>query len=249
LSSLFVLDIPIHVFFFLFLLCALKRSVFVLLEAFSFVQLASDMATREPLSMSNTPRITSPRALKNGIVRKPSTQSVKSLRFARSPGGAPRYSPGSDGVLTPGYDSGHEEVHPNGSLPGVTAGLHFGGQLRVPANEQSPLFSPSAPPQQPGDELLYSLASEERPDERIFQKDFQDALSTTKAEMREISLAIWGCTAAHQAGSDLYALRKQAQALSEFEASRTRTVGLVGDSGVGVFSHSFCIPCFSTLMI
>ncbi|KAF2811457.1 uncharacterized protein BDZ99DRAFT_413910 [Mytilinidion resinicola] len=51
--------------------------------------------------------------------------------------------------------------------------------------------------------------------------------------MREISLAIWGCTAAHQAGTDLYALRQQAQALSEFEPSRTRTVGLVGDSGVG----------------
>lgn len=97
------------------------------------------------------------------------------------------------------------------------------------------LISPSAPVPQPGDELLYDIANEERPEERLFNPEFQAALATTKQEMKDISLAIWGCPASHQLGSDLHALKERAQELSEFEPSRTRTVGIVGDSGVGEY--------------
>jgi hypothetical protein len=100
-------------------------------------------------------------------------------------------------------------------------------------SEMNMLISPSAPVQLPGDELLYDINTEARPEEPFFDPAFQRALNNTKQEMKDLSLAIWGCSAAHQVGSDLHALRQWAQTLSEFEPSRTRTVGLVGDSGVG----------------
>ena len=143
--------------------------------------------------------------------------------------------------MTPGSNSTHNSVYSdresrNSSPRRIAglAGLHLGDSLRAPEGHVHQLFSPSAPPKQPGDELLYNVASERRPDERIFSPAFQSALEETKGELRELSLAIWGCTAAHQAGTGLYALRQQGQSLSEFEPTRTRTVGLVGDSGAGM---------------
>ncbi|OCK73886.1 hypothetical protein K432DRAFT_430339 [Lepidopterella palustris CBS 459.81] len=195
------------------------------------------MANPPTFSRSATPRIP-----QKNVSRRPSTQSIRSGgQFARRPSIDPSQgSPNSDAILTPGSEYTYESVYSDRESDDASprfaaklAGLHFGGHLRSPSNEVNPLFSPSAPPQLPGDELMYSLASEKRPDEKIFSESFQDAINQTKGELREISLAIWGCTAAHQVGSNLYFLRQQAQSLSEFEPSRTRTVGLVGDSGVG----------------
>lgn len=95
------------------------------------------------------------------------------------------------------------------------------------------LISPSAPVQVPGDELLYDTASERMPGDAFFNAEFQAALAATKQEMKDISLAIWGCPISHRLGSDLHALKQWAQQLSEFEPTRTRTIGFVGGSGVG----------------
>ncbi|PSN71098.1 hypothetical protein BS50DRAFT_631118 [Corynespora cassiicola Philippines] len=95
------------------------------------------------------------------------------------------------------------------------------------------LISPSAPVQYPGDELIYDIATEERPEERFFDQEFQDSLKTTKKEIKNISLAIWGCSASHQQGSDLYALKEWARELSEFEPSMRKTLGIVGASKTG----------------
>jgi len=95
------------------------------------------------------------------------------------------------------------------------------------------LISPSAPVPQPGDELLYDVVNEEKPDMAFFNPEFQSALTRTKQEMNNISLALWGYPGSHQSGSHLHALKQRAQQLSEFEPMRTRRIAVVGDSGAG----------------
>lgn len=111
-------------------------------------------------------------------------------------------------------------------------------ELGDEAEEFNKLISPSAPIPQPGDELLYDIMTEEKPDEPFFNHQFQAILARMKQEMKDISLSIWGCPASHRLGSDLHALKQHAVQLSEFEPSRTRTIAFVGESGVGKYSNS-----------
>jgi hypothetical protein len=190
---------------------------------------------------ARTPSVRSPTPTPRTISRKTSAQSIRrDIRSERNHSIDSSDESPTISVMTPGSNSTHNSVYSdresrNSSPRRIAglAGLHLGDDLRAPEGHVHQLFSPSAPPKQPGDELLYNVASERRPDERIFSQAFQSALEETKGELRELSLAIWGCTAAHQAGTGLYALRQQGQSLSEFEPMRTRTVGLVGDSGAG----------------
>lgn len=105
--------------------------------------------------------------------------------------------------------------------------------LNDESEELNKLISPSAPIPQPGDELLYDITNEEKPDMPLFNSDFQASLARMKQEMKDVSLALWGCPASHQLGSDLHALKQRAQQLGEFEPMRTRRVALVGDTGAG----------------
>lgn len=124
------------------------------------------------------------------------------------------------------YSDGEDEFRPP-RLALLTSDLDNGPE------ELNKLISPSAPVPQPGDELLYDMATEEKPDQPYFQPDFQSVLAKTKQEMKDIALAIWGCPASHQLGSDLHALKQRALELSEFEPAKSRTIGLVGDANAG----------------
>jgi hypothetical protein len=160
-----------------------------------------------PFSAIETKAQDSPRWQDINVIS-PSTASHRSL-----------YSDNEDGFRSPRLQlltSNLLGTHSQCSSPGVHT-----------------LISPSAQVQLPGDELLYDVTSEERPDEKIFDTAFQAALASAKQEMKDVSLALWGCPSSHQLGSDLHALKERAQELSEFEPSRTRTVGLVGDPGTG----------------
>ncbi|KAF2680709.1 hypothetical protein K458DRAFT_311139 [Lentithecium fluviatile CBS 122367] len=105
--------------------------------------------------------------------------------------------------------------------------------LKDDPRELHQLVSPSAPIPQPGDELLYNVTNEEKPDVPFFNSDLQASLARTKQEMKDISLALWGCPASHLSGSDTYALKQRAQQLGEFEPMRTRRIALVGNNGAG----------------
>jgi len=203
-------------------------------------------ATAIPLPRSPTPRPTF-----QIVTKKTSVPKLRSPIGHRKP----EIDPGSMdspawehqfNLISPSTASHGSPFFPSGEFesprvpPLITTGLAINsGMLSAhsrasSASEMNMLTSPSAPVQLPGDELLYDISTEPRPDERLFDLSFQAALNKTRKEMKDLSLAIWGCTAAHQVGSDLYALRQWAQELSEFEPSRTRTVGLIGDSGVGM---------------
>ena len=104
--------------------------------------------------------------------------------------------------------------------------------------ELNKLISPSAPIPLPGDELLYDIESEEKPDLPFFDPDFQKSLARTKQEMKDVSVVLWGCAASHKRGSDLYLLKQRSQQLGEFEPMRTIRIGFVGDSGAGELSRT-----------
>jgi hypothetical protein len=107
------------------------------------------------------------------------------------------------------------------------------GGLLDEFEEINKLISPFTPIPQSGDELLYDVMSEEKPDMPLFNSDFQASLERTKKEMKDVALAIWGCPASHQLGSNLYTLRQRAQQLGAFEPVRTKRIALVGDTGAG----------------
>lgn len=203
------------------------------------------MTTRDPFPRTPTPR---PTSICQILPKRISYQSLNSPGLVSPIEGRP-FSPVDQeesaewehiniNVISPSTASHHslcsdtDEIFRSPPLALQTSNL-LGCQLQTEFEESNTLFSPSAPVQHPGDELLYDVGSEERPDEAFFDPAFQAALAATKQEMKDVALAIWGCPASHQIGSDLHALKQRALELSEFEPLRTRTVGFVGEAGVG----------------
>ncbi|KAF2114884.1 hypothetical protein BDV96DRAFT_576070 [Lophiotrema nucula] len=208
----------------------------------------STMAVRDPLTREPTPTprpIPTPRL----ITKRMSFQSLRSPVLLSPVGGRPfpspsLFAPSQDSpgwehinVISPSTASHHsvysdiEEGFRSPRLALLTSNLSCNPQHG--SEGMHLLISPSAPVQVPGDELLYDIATEQKPDDAFFNAEFQAALAATKQEMKDISLAIWGCPISHRLGSDLHALKQWAQQLSEFEPTRTRTIGFVGESGVG----------------
>lgn len=200
------------------------------------------MTARDPFPRAPTPRPTSSFRL---VAKRTSYQSLNSP-VLMSPVDKKPFSPASPttaewpgiNVISPSTASHHsvnsdtEDDLRSPRLALLTSNLE-GDQ-----EERNNLVSPSAPIPQPGDELLYDIATEEKPDEPFFSPDIQSCLVKTKQQMKDISLAIWGCPVSHQVGSDLHALKERAQKLSEFEPDRTKKIALVGSPGAGKFNFS-----------
>ncbi|KAF2733490.1 hypothetical protein EJ04DRAFT_524428 [Polyplosphaeria fusca] len=210
---------------------------------------STTMVVKDPFPRAPTPTPRVPSAFRL-ITKRTSYQSLRSpdLLSPMSPVAPrpfpavepPQESPGWEhiNVISPSTASHHsmysdsDDAFRSPRLALLTNNL-LGSHMQQETEGIRTLISPSAPVQQPGDELLYDVGTEAAPDERYFHADFQAALAATKQEMKDISLAMWGCPASHRIGSDLHHLKQWAQNLSEFEPTRTRTVGLVGDPGVG----------------
>ncbi|KAF2496947.1 hypothetical protein BU16DRAFT_616988 [Lophium mytilinum] len=83
------------------------------------------------------------------------------------------------------------------------------------------------------EDLEYNLRTENLPDVPIYDARLQSGLRDTKEELRELHEVMeFGPGALNQA-PNLSILAQQTHRLSEFAYSETRTIGLVGDSGVG----------------
>lgn len=189
------------------------------------------------------PRSTTPRARPSSvrIITKSSSYQALVSPVLASPAANIPFSPASPdwpaiNLISPSTASHHSvpsDTEEDGDVISPRLALLTSG-LSDETGELNKLISPSAPIPQPGDELLYDVAIEEKPDVAFFNPDFQASLTKTKLEMKDVSLAVWGCPASHQLGSDLYALRQRADQLGEFEPMRTRRLALVGDEGNGM---------------
>jgi hypothetical protein len=81
--------------------------------------------------------------------------------------------------------------------------------------------------------FTYDFKLEALPEAPIYHPHLQEALRNTKAQLRQLHSAMKGCPLSSNSDSTMSILTAQNQKLSEFDYPKTRTIGLVGDSGVG----------------
>jgi ABC-type transport system involved in Fe-S cluster assembly fused permease/ATPase subunit len=85
--------------------------------------------------------------------------------------------------------------------------------------------------------------NEEPPADRFFQASFQEALTDAKSLMAWLVGVLESSNLHLEPDSTIRLLRQQAQELASFQCPPTRTVGFVGDSGVG---KPPILPCWHT---
>ncbi|KAL1967746.1 hypothetical protein VTN77DRAFT_3003 [Rasamsonia byssochlamydoides] len=80
---------------------------------------------------------------------------------------------------------------------------------------------------------LYDVRQERLPRARIYNNRLQNALRDVKNQFTKLKNTMRNSPLAQDESSDFYALYEQVKNFSRFEYPETRTVGFIGDSGVG----------------
>lgn len=111
---------------------------------------------------------------------------------------------------------------------------------------QTPLLVPSGGPSaRPGGQRRrsssvnarpYDVADEEPPQDRFHDPAFQQAFADARSLMAQLADVLGSGTLHLEPDSVMRGLREKAGGLARFQCPPTRTVGLVGDSGVGMGS-------------
>lgn len=83
------------------------------------------------------------------------------------------------------------------------------------------------------DQTPHNVADEEPPQEQFHEPDFQREFANAKKLVADLANVLASSSLHNEAESRIRALYLQAVDLSRFQNPSTRTVGLVGDSGVG----------------
>ncbi|KKK20944.1 hypothetical protein AOCH_004180 [Aspergillus ochraceoroseus] len=79
----------------------------------------------------------------------------------------------------------------------------------------------------------YHVSQEKLPDAPIYNVRLQRAVKEVRSQLLHLSNTMGRCGLAHDQTTDISALYEQVQMMSKFDYPATRTVGLIGDSGVG----------------
>ncbi|PTU21875.1 hypothetical protein P175DRAFT_0436233 [Aspergillus ochraceoroseus IBT 24754] len=82
----------------------------------------------------------------------------------------------------------------------------------------------------------YHVSQEKLPDAPIYNVRLQRAVKEVRSQLLHLSNTMGRCGLAHDQTTDISALYEQVQMMSKFDYPATRTVGLIGDSGVGKYS-------------
>jgi surface antigen len=85
---------------------------------------------------------------------------------------------------------------------------------------------------------IHDVKDEELSNDRFNEATFQEAFSDAKRLMAELTAVLSSNTINHELDSTMRQLHEQASKLARFHCPSTRTVGFVGDSGVGKYCHS-----------
>jgi len=80
---------------------------------------------------------------------------------------------------------------------------------------------------------MYGMRRENLPNAPIYNQRLQTALREVKSQLGELESIIGRCPIASDDESKISALFKQVINQAQFEYPTTRTIGFVGDSGVG----------------
>jgi hypothetical protein len=82
---------------------------------------------------------------------------------------------------------------------------------------------------------IHKVSDEEPPNDRFHDPAFQQAFSDAKGLMQELADTLESSALHIDPDSTMQRLHQQAKDLARFQCPSTRTVGFVGDSGVGGF--------------
>ena len=89
---------------------------------------------------------------------------------------------------------------------------------------------------------LYEIRDEPPPSEPFFNEAFQEALELGRGLVSDLSVSLSHCDLAHTPESDIGKIWRTAQKLERFDRPEARTIGIVGDSGSGMFFHLAAFP-------
>ena len=81
----------------------------------------------------------------------------------------------------------------------------------------------------------YDTKNEIAPDKPYFDKDFQDALLKGKSVARQVGNVLDTCELARDRESQVFSMIQTANELSNFDAPSVCRIGIVGDSGAGMW--------------
>jgi hypothetical protein len=83
------------------------------------------------------------------------------------------------------------------------------------------------------DSSLYNVRHEQLPHARIYSPRLQDVLRDVKGQLSALHHDMGRCPLSGDRESDLFQLCEKVRTLNELESPETRTVGFIGNSGVG----------------
>jgi hypothetical protein len=109
--------------------------------------------------------------------------------------------------------------------------------LQTSANIASPHVTKvraSSAPAQPPKLGKYNTNDETPPNEPYFNVEFQNALQKGKSVARRIADTLSTCELAQDRDSQVFSMIETANELRQFDAPSVCTIGIVGDSGVGM---------------
>ncbi|KAK0644136.1 hypothetical protein B0T16DRAFT_438330 [Cercophora newfieldiana] len=172
----------------------------------------------------------------------PSENFVFTPRESDSPSSSP--SPGSENRSLPGEVnpdiSTHMQSHRLSSGPPPIFDLR--GLAEALGHSNAPVSAPATPgPSVPrgkrsaprGSPSAHAVTDEEPPEDKFNAPEFQQALIDSRALIGGLASVLASSAIHVEPDSTIQGLRRKADELAKFECPPTRTVGLVGDSGVG----------------
>lgn len=187
------------------------------------------------------------------------TERIGELGLSGEPASYRASSSGSN--PTPGGGWGHSQrsltTSTDDAIADIVANISLGTETRQPdppkpgtylhPRSPSPNLPSSGANSSPGsasrrrsssyiDPTPHNVADEEPPPERFHEPDFQREFANAKKLVVDLVNVLAGSSLHNEAESRIRSLYLQAVDLSRFQNPSTRTVGLVGDSGVGMLS-------------
>lgn len=144
------------------------------------------------------------------------------------------------GVENIGLGSKQSSQQPNSGLDMRDLGVAFNDLAQsggTPRGSASLVVSPSrhsrrrsSPRPEP---VIHRVEDEELPDDEFHHPDFQRRLSQARSMLKDLTSVLSSGSIHFEPYSAMKRIHEEAESLSKFEPLARRTVGLVGDSGVG----------------
>lgn len=181
---------------------------------------------RQPNNSSQTDLSSGPR--ESGLTPNSHHTTYRDLYNATpSPGGAPSTEPSQRRPQTPSSPLGSVSSH-----SGDTAAENS-DRDNHPESDEDSLQNNNSDDDDNDEDYLYNIRQEELPQVPIYDIRLQDALRNVRGELADLAQAMSRRELAQDPTTAFHELYKQTLEASRFAYPATRTVGFIGDSGMG----------------